>query len=66
MSCDRCDISFKLETTVIPTVICKSRNSNGAGAMNDVSKMVMMCAKSAVRESKKVRMMIGSKANGMM
>ena len=64
INCERWDNSFKLKVTTIPTMICKIRNSCGNGAMNEQIRIVTKCVNRAVRESKKVRITIGTMAYG--
>ena len=64
-SCALRVISLSDETATIPTTICTKKNSTGAGTTTETHSIVAKCKKSAVLESKKTRVRIGTQAKGI-
>ena len=64
-SCDRCDNSLKLNMATNPATVCNKINSYGYRRATDEMSTVVINVMNAVRESRKMRIIIGNMANGM-
>ena len=64
INCERCDNSLRLCIPTIPATVCNKMNSCGVRSKMEQSIIDTICAMNAVRESRKMRIIMGSMAKG--